>query len=36
MTRSPDLLDILADIAPGSPLALARATRDAATQNTAR
>ncbi|ELY2620701.1 alkylhydroperoxidase domain protein [Cronobacter malonaticus] len=36
MTRSPDLLDTLADIAPGSPLALARATRDAATQNTAR
>ncbi|EKM0362657.1 alkylhydroperoxidase domain protein [Cronobacter turicensis] len=36
MTRSPDLLDTLADIAPGSPLALARATRDAATLNIAR
>ncbi|EOC0314245.1 alkylhydroperoxidase, partial [Cronobacter sakazakii] len=36
MTRSPDLLDTLADITPGSPLALARATRDAATLNIAR
>lgn len=36
MTRSSDLLDTLADITPGSPLALARATRDAATLNIAR
>ena len=34
MTRSTDLLEQLADIAPGSALAEARLTRDAATENT--
>ncbi|MDI7507188.1 alkylhydroperoxidase, partial [Cronobacter dublinensis] len=35
MTHHADLLDTLAGIVPGSPLALARATREAATLNIA-